>query len=128
MPRRSIDSLTVTRSFTPTPAVLQPPAALSEAAKQVFLGIVTQCDRDHFLPSDGPLLAQYSVAVALAERAEKELLQGEGAPNPKWLAAWEKGTRWTKWMPCSTARAKSQRKSEDYSTPVIDAAQWSDAV
>jgi hypothetical protein len=82
------------RAVAPVPpesAPIRPPATLSEPAKAVFVAIVADCGSGHFVPSDAPLLAQYAVAIALAERAEGHL--SEDPPNAHWLAVWKESVR-----------------------------------
>ena len=75
------------------PVPVQPPATLSEAARKVFLDLVSSVDPAHFEQSDVGLLCQYCEAQVMAERAAAELQRGEGPPNARWLAAWREGTR-----------------------------------
>jgi hypothetical protein len=41
------------------PVPVQPPPTLSEAARAVFLDLVSSCDPEHFKQSDVTMLAQY---------------------------------------------------------------------
>jgi phage terminase small subunit len=91
--RRSAASLAITPVITHEPVPVQPPAALSEAARKVFLDLVSSVDPAHFEQSDVGLLCQYCEAQVMAERAAAELQRGEGPPNARWLAAWREGTR-----------------------------------
>jgi hypothetical protein len=47
-------------------------------------------DREHFITSDIPLLAQYAEAVILAENSAAEL---QTSPSQQALVTWEKSTR-----------------------------------
>jgi hypothetical protein len=83
------------RAVAPVPpesAPIRPPATLSEPAKVAFAAIVADCDPHHFKASDVPLLAQYAVAIALAERAEVHLSEDD-PPNAHWLAVWKESVR-----------------------------------
>jgi phage terminase small subunit len=62
---------------------------LSEAAKAVFLDLVSTCDPEHFEASDVTLLGQYCEASALAAKAAAKLQEGDLSQ----LAIWEKATR-----------------------------------
>ena len=57
--RRSAASLATTPVITHEPVPVQPPAALSEAARKVFLDLVSSVDPAHFEQSDVGLLCQY---------------------------------------------------------------------
>src|SRR5262249_21612531 len=70
------------------PSRLKPPATLSPLAHKEFMRIVTSEPAAHFKESDLSLLIQYCEAVALAERAVKEL-QRDDAPAC-WLTRWER--------------------------------------
>jgi phage terminase small subunit len=93
MPRKSAAARAVAPAFAREPVPVQPPATLSEAAKRIFIELVSDCDPRHFVPSDVGLLCQYCEAQVMAERAAAELQKGEGPPNARWLAAWREGTR-----------------------------------
>ena len=79
--RRSAASLATTPVITHEPVPVQPPAALSEAARKVFLDLVSSVDPAHFEQSDVGLLCQYCEAQVMAERAAAELQRGEGPPR-----------------------------------------------
>jgi hypothetical protein len=70
---------------------LEPPSSLSEAERQVFIGLVSACDRKHFRVSDLPLLSSYVRAIVLEERAAREL--GLNPLDKGWLGVWEKSGR-----------------------------------
>jgi phage terminase small subunit len=72
------------------PVPVQPPPSLSEAARAVFLDLVSSCHPDHFKQSDVTMLAQYCEAASLAARSAAELQSGG---DHKTLLLWEKATR-----------------------------------
>jgi len=90
MPRKSAAELAMT-PVAILPSRLKPPVTLSPSAHKEFMRIVTSEPAAHFKESDLSLLVQYCEAVALAERAVKEL-QRDDAPAC-WLTRWEKATR-----------------------------------
>ncbi len=96
MPRKSLAALTTLR-IDGRPSRLSPPAGLAADAKRIFQGIVTACEARQFQASDLPLLAQYSQAIALAERAVKELNRQPviGTRASPWLSISEKAWRAT---------------------------------
>ena len=51
------------------PNRLDPPTSLSTAERAIFCDVVAACDRDHFRPSDLPLLVRYVEAAALGDQA-----------------------------------------------------------
>jgi hypothetical protein len=56
---------------------------------------VAGCDRDHFRPSDLPLLVRYVEAAALGDQAAEQLRLGaviNGKPSP-WITVQEKAVR-----------------------------------
>jgi phage terminase small subunit len=66
---------------------LEPPA-LPGAERKIFLDLVNGCDPEHFRSADVFLLVRYVEAIALAERAAKEIRKGavrRGRTSP-WLA------------------------------------------
>jgi phage terminase small subunit len=95
MPRRSIASLSVIQP-TAEPAQLAPPGDLSDAAKRVWLGIVSTTEPDHFRPSDIPLMKSYCVSSAIADEAAAALamdgtiIKGKASP---WTKVFEVMTR-----------------------------------
>jgi phage terminase small subunit len=90
MPRHSkIERFTPIHPAPPPTAVLPPPT-LSKPARRVFEELASSVDRDHFVITDVPLLAQYAEAIVLAEHSATEL---RVSPNPQALALWEKATR-----------------------------------
>jgi phage terminase small subunit len=92
MPRQSAASLAFPSVSLP-PLAIEPPNSLSGPAKVVFRELVDGCDPDHFQPSDIPLLAQYSVAIALASWAEGRLCSTDDDERKAALAAWEKAIK-----------------------------------
>ena len=70
MPRKSAAAHATAAASS---ARLHPPSSLSPTEKQIFVNLVGACSVDHFRESDLPLLARYAEAIALAERAAKEL-------------------------------------------------------
>jgi hypothetical protein len=57
MPRKSAAARAIEPLIVPTePTPVQAPASLSEAAKAVFLDLVSTCDPEHFEASDVTLL------------------------------------------------------------------------
>ena len=69
------------------PNRLNPPASLSTAERAIFFDVVAACDRDHFRPSDLPLLVRYIEAAALGDQAAEQLRLGaviNGKPSP-WI-------------------------------------------
>ena len=91
--RKSAASLTVAPIVTREPVPVQPPDTVSAPARRVFLDLVASVDPAHFEISDVGLLAQYCEAQVMAERAATELAKGDGPPDTRWPAAWEKATR-----------------------------------
>jgi hypothetical protein len=71
---------------------LAPPESLSPEAREIFVDLVASCPPDHFEAADLGLISAYATAQAMSERAAIEL-QGDGPPDSKWMAAWEKGVR-----------------------------------
>ena len=77
------------------PNRLNPPSSLSAAERAIFFGVVAGCDRDHFRPSDLPLLVRYVEAAALGDQAAEQLRLGvviNGKPSP-WITVQEKSVR-----------------------------------
>ena len=77
------------------PNRLDPPASLSAAERAIFFDVVAGCDRDHFRPSDLPLLVRYVEAAALGDQAAEQLRLGaviNGKPSP-WITVQEKAVR-----------------------------------
>jgi hypothetical protein len=77
------------------PNRLNPPPSLSAAERAIFLDVVAACDRDHFRPSDLPLLVRYVEAAALSDQAAEQLHLGaviNGKPSP-WITVQEKSVR-----------------------------------
>jgi len=77
------------------PNRLNPPISLSAAERAIFFDVVTACDRDHFRPSDLPLLVRYVEAAALGDQAAEQLRLGavvNGKPSP-WITVQEKAVR-----------------------------------
>lgn len=87
--RKSAASLDIAPFIPPAPkrTSVQPPPTLSEAAKRVFEQLASSVDREHFITSDIPLLAQYAEAVILAENSAAEL---QTSPSQQALVTWEK--------------------------------------
>jgi phage terminase small subunit len=57
--------------------------------------VVAACDRDHFRPSDLPLVVRYVEAAALGDQAAAQLRLGAvitGKPSP-WITVQEKAVR-----------------------------------
>lgn len=79
------------KAVVPQPkTTLEPPAALSDPARLAWMQIVSTVDAGHFVRSDGPLLAEYARAIALAQEAHAHIEdQGAvtmmGKPSP-WLS------------------------------------------
>ncbi|MGA7005031.1 MAG: P27 family phage terminase small subunit [Pseudolabrys sp.] len=77
------------------PNRLNPPTSLSAAERAIFFDVVAACDRDHFRPSDLPLLVRYVEAAALGDQAAEQLRLGaviNGKPSP-WITVQEKAVR-----------------------------------
>ena len=77
------------------PKQLDPPTSLSTAERAIFCDVVAGCDRDHFRPSDLPLLVRYVEAAALGDQAAEQLRLGaviNGKPSP-WITVQEKAVR-----------------------------------
>ncbi|MGB8106625.1 MAG: P27 family phage terminase small subunit [Pseudolabrys sp.] len=77
------------------PNRLDPPTSLSTAERAIFCDVVAACDRDHFRPSDLPLLVRYVEAAALGDQAAEQLRLGaviNGKPSP-WITVQEKAVR-----------------------------------
>ena len=96
MPRKSAASLSVI-PLDSRRSRLRPPASLSEAARTVFLGIVTGAKSNHFQATDLPLLVRYCEAAVLAQEAAEHLrLEGPvviaGRISP-WMVIQEKSVR-----------------------------------
>lgn len=93
MPRKSA---TAHATAAVSSSRLHPPSSLSPTEKQIFVDLVGACDASHFKESDLPLLARYAEAIALAERAAKELrvsaVTKTGKISP-WLVVQEKCVR-----------------------------------
>ena len=96
MPRKSLAALSTLR-IDGKPSRLSPPAGLAADAKRIFTGIVSACGPEQFQASDLPLLSQYAQAIALAERAVKELNRQPviGTRASPWLGISEKAWRAT---------------------------------
>ncbi len=96
MPRKSLAALS-TLKVDGQPSRLTPPAGLAADAKRIFTGIVSACGPEQFQASDLPLLSQYAQAIALAERAVKELNRQPviGTRASPWLSISEKAWRAT---------------------------------
>jgi hypothetical protein len=88
MPRPNVYDLMPTSAKGPATRP-QPPASLSPSARKLFLDIVVA--EPHLRGAHGPLLAQYCVAVTLAESAAAELQRPDA--DALWLLRWEKATR-----------------------------------
>ena len=96
MPRQSGASLTTLR-VDGRPPRLAPPRHLSAEARRLFVELTGAVAPEHFTTADRPLLCQYVEALALAERAVRELRRAPvagGKPSP-WLAVAEKCWRST---------------------------------
>jgi len=91
MPRKSAAARAM-EPLTPQeePVPVQPPPTLSEAARAVFLDLVSSRDPEHFKQSDVTILAQYCGAASLAARSAAELQSGG---DHKTLLLWDKATR-----------------------------------
>jgi phage terminase small subunit len=77
------------------PNRLNPPTSLSGAERAIFFDVVAACDRDHFRPSDLPLLVRYVEAAALGDQAAEQLRLGaviNGKTSP-WIIVQEKAVR-----------------------------------
>jgi phage terminase small subunit len=77
------------------PNRLDPPTSLSAAERAIFFDVVAACDREHFRPSDLPLLVRYVEAAALGDLAAEQLRLGaviNGKPSP-WITVQEKAVR-----------------------------------
>ena len=77
------------------PNRLNPPPSLSAAERAIFFDVVAACDRDHFRPSDLPLVVRYVEAAALGDQAAAQLRLGAvitGKPSP-WITVQEKAVR-----------------------------------
>jgi phage terminase small subunit len=77
------------------PNRLNPPTSLSAAERAIFFDVVAACDRDHFRPSDLPLLVRYVEAAALGDQAAEQLRLGaviNGKTSP-WIIVQEKAVR-----------------------------------
>lgn len=66
---------------------LNPPATLSQRARQIFESTVSSVDSHHFSPVDLPLLAQFASSAELAEKASREL-EIEGVVVAGKTSAW----------------------------------------
>ena len=93
MPRASAASLAVL-SPAPQRAAIDAPAHLSPAERDIFLDIVSTCRPNHFMPSDGVLLAAYAaiaVEMQLATEQVREhgMVDGEGKITA-WFSAQER--------------------------------------
>ena len=73
----------------PTPAVpFPPPASLSEAARTVWVDLVSAHDAEHFQEGDATLLSAYCEAAALSAAAAQALQAGDDSR----LKVWERST------------------------------------
>ena len=90
--RKSAASLAVAPVSEHQPVPVQPPPTLSEAAKEIFLDLVSSVDPAHFENSDVGLLSQYCEAQAMAERAAA-VLSGTGEAADWALRLWEKANK-----------------------------------
>jgi phage terminase small subunit len=90
MPRRSKVERFTPIYPAPQRTSVRPPPTLSEPARLVFEQLASSVDKDHFVITDVPLLAQYAEAIVLAEHSAAEL---QVSPNPQALALWEKSIR-----------------------------------
>ena len=95
MPRRSSASLAIP-PVDGSPPRLEPPASLSPPERQLFVDLVAVVSRQHFRPSDMPLLCRYVEAAVLAEEAARQLRElgavVDGKPSG-WLTVQEKSVR-----------------------------------
>jgi hypothetical protein len=85
--RVSAASLSVV-PFKAAATLLQPPADLSKAERELFCEIVASCHREHFVDSDRHLLASYVQAIVASRQFAKRL-----AKNPKLTTSWQQVTR-----------------------------------
>jgi phage terminase small subunit len=90
--RKSAASLAVAPVSEHEPVPVQPPPTLSEAAKEIFLDLVSSVEPAHFENSDVGLLSQYCEAQAMAERAAA-VLSGPGEAADWALKLWEKANK-----------------------------------
>jgi phage terminase small subunit len=88
--RKLAASLAVAPVSEHEPVPVQPPPTLSEAAKEIFLDLVSSVDPAHFEHSDVGLLCQYCEAQAMAERSAAKLQNGD---DPDALRTWEKANK-----------------------------------
>jgi hypothetical protein len=96
MPRQSGADLARIR-VNGRPARLLPPRQLSADARRLFVDLTAAVEPEHFSAADLPLLCQYVEALALAERASRELRRApvvSRKPSP-WLVVAEKCWRAT---------------------------------
>jgi len=66
-----------------------------QPSRAIFFDVVAACDRDHFRPSDLPLVVRYVEAAALGDQAAAQLRLGAvitGKPSP-WITVQEKAVR-----------------------------------
>jgi P27 family predicted phage terminase small subunit len=79
-----------------SPQRLKPPPDLSGPEKEIFVAVVGALSKDHFIPSDLPLIIEYCTAVAQCREAAHRLLE-EGPVTGRhvspWLVVQEKSTR-----------------------------------
>jgi hypothetical protein len=85
--------------------------------------VVAGCDRDHFLPSDLPLLVRYVEAAALGDQAAEQLRLGaviNGKASP-WITIQEKTVRAMVALRANTFGYQSSKKKSCawYSTPTM---------
>jgi phage terminase small subunit len=76
---------------------LQPPEALSEAARRAFADLVLSCPISQFQAADLPLLCRWAELTVMAEKAAGELAVGgmvtaDGRVSP-WFAIHERATK-----------------------------------
>ena len=87
MPRRAAADLAVLSPGRPIER-LQPPADLTEAARETFLDLVGAVEAAHFQPQDTPLLAAYCRAVEMEREAHRQLRENghvTGCKPSPWL-------------------------------------------
>jgi P27 family predicted phage terminase small subunit len=79
-----------------SPQRLKPPPDLSETERDIWAELVGSLPREHFLPSDAPLVAELCVAIAQARDAARHLREEGpvvGRHVSPWLIVQEKSTR-----------------------------------
>jgi len=89
MPRKSRAERDIEPYMQPAKAVpFPPPAGLSEAARGVWIDLVSTHEPEHFQEGDATLMQQYCEASALAAKAAAGLQAGDDTR----LKIWERST------------------------------------